>query len=78
MAEDWRDRLPDSRNPVSGTTRERRSRRMIERITQAILAREETIDGNGVFSQILLIVKFRRDTDRIERVQIRYHDDDGD
>jgi hypothetical protein len=76
--ETWQDRLPDSREPRNGTTRERRSRRLIDRITREVLVREAVIDSPATFNQILFIVKFRRDTDTIKVVQVRYHDDGED
>jgi hypothetical protein len=42
------------------------------------LVREAVIDSPATFNQILFIVKFRRDTDTIKVVQVRYHDDGED
>jgi len=63
---------------VNGDARERLTRRLAERMTREILARETVLDSGAIFNQILFVVTFRRENGTIKGVKVRYHDDGED
>jgi hypothetical protein len=58
--------------------RERRGRRLIDRLSKEIMAREEVLDSPAIFDQILIVVRYRRQNGTIKGVQFRFYDDGED